>query len=420
MFNSPAQMRYPLVEIEISQPLPDLCLEAGDAGLALLLRYKDRPVGFVMKPVPAERRVSAQELLRWIAPWVGAGLIEAVQAETSGQTKPVGPFPTLTIAICTKDRPEYLQRCLSAILALPELVAGEPGIEVLVMDNAPSDQRTQDLVAGLPVRYVRELKPGLDFARNRAIQEATGEWLAYIDDDVVVDRQWLAGLREAWSENPDAGGVTGLVLPYELNSQAQILFERRGGFRRGFQKVRYGQTRPQQRFYPCTPGIFGTGANMVLRRELLLKLKGFDEALDTGNPLPGGGDLDIFYRIIRAGYPLVYEPRCAVFHQHRIEYKRLRHQYWTWGLTYMAFIVKSWQLDPPMRPRLVQVTIWWLLLETRELLRSLIGRYVLPPDMVWAELWGSIIGLLGAYSRSVQRIEQIHRQYSNPEMTTEQ
>ena len=56
---------------------------------------------------------------------------------------------------------------------------------------------------------------------------------------------------------------------------------------------------------------------MVLRTVAVRELGGFDEALDTGPPLPGGGDLDIWSRLARAGHPLVYEPRLLVFHRHR-------------------------------------------------------------------------------------------------------
>jgi hypothetical protein len=57
--------------------------------------------------------------------------------------------------------------------------------------------------------------------------------VAYLDDDVVVDRCWFEGLQEAWRENEDASAFTGLVMPLELGSRAQILFERREGFRHG-------------------------------------------------------------------------------------------------------------------------------------------------------------------------------------------
>jgi GT2 family glycosyltransferase len=197
-----------------------------------------------------------------------------------------------------------------------------------------------------------------------------------------------------------------------LETEAQILFEQRGGFRRGFDKVRYGQTLPGDTSYPCRAWIFGTGANMAFRRDILMELGGFDEALDTGSSLPGGGDPDIFYRVIRAGYPLVYEPRYLVFHQHRREIKALRRQYErSWGRGFMAFLIKSYQTDPSYRPKLCWLVVWWLGEHLWKLQKSLRGRYMLPPDMVLAELWGEIVGLLGEYSRSLKRVEEIRRQF---------
>jgi GT2 family glycosyltransferase len=231
-----------------------------------------------------------------------------------------------------------------------------------------------------------------------------------LDDDVVVDRQWLNGLKEAWVENPDAGAFTGLVLPYELETDAQILFEQRGGFRRGFDKIRYGQTLPHNPCYPCGAGIFGAGCNMAFQRHLLLELGGFDEALDTGKPLPGGGDLDIFYRVIRAGYPLVYEPQYLIYHQHRRELSQLQHQYWTWGLGFMSFVIKSFQVDPSQRAKLLQLIAWWLKNQLWQLQQSLTGQHVLSPAMVLAEFWGGIIGMFGEYARSQKRVAAIRRQ----------
>jgi cellulose synthase/poly-beta-1,6-N-acetylglucosamine synthase-like glycosyltransferase len=245
------------------------------------------------------------------------------------------------------------------------------------------------------------------------LQEATGEIIAYLDDDVVVDDQWLKGMVEAWAENPDAGAFTGLVLPYELATEAQILFEKRGGFGRGFEKIHYGQVLPGNPLYPCGAGIFGAGCNMAFRREVLLKVGGFDEALDTGGPLPGGGDLDIFYRVIRAGYPLVYEPKYLVFHQHRRDLAGLRRQYWSWGLGFMAFVVKSYRQDPFQRSKFRRLVWWWFKDQLYQFGMSVIGRHVLPTRMILAELWGGIVGLLGEYPRSLTRIEQIKKQFAS-------
>lgn len=403
-------MSYLIQDIEVTQPLPTISLSENDTGLALILRRQDRPIGFVMQALPEKSVLTSEELTQIITKEVAKKIIEeSLKEQIKVKTANIADFPSLTVAICTKDRPDNLTRCLNSLLKLQE----KSYFEILVVDNAPSDQRTQDVVAALPtVRYVREPKPGLDFARNLAISAATGEILAYIDDDVVVDRQWLNGLKEAWAENPDASAFTGLILPFELNTEAQILFELAGGFRRGFEKIRYGQVLPGNELYPCGSGIFGAGCNMAFRRDMLIKLGGFDEALDTGAPLPGGGDLDIFYRVIRAGYVLVYEPRYLIYHQHRRETAKLRHQYWTWGLGLMAFIIKSYQSDLPQRKNLRRLILWWFQYEFDRLKQSIKGKHPLPISMLLAELWGGIVGLWGEYPRSVKRIEQIRRQYS--------
>ncbi len=408
-------MPYTITEIEVTQPLPTICIPESDTGIALILRRKDRPIGFLMKALPAKSVLTPEELAQLISREVGTKLLQESIREELVPPAASTPLPSLTVAICTKDRPENLARCLKSLLNLQKPGSGASYcFEILVVDNAPADERTKELVASLPsVHYVREPKPGLNFARNRALQEATAEILAFLDDDVTVDRRWLAGLMEAWVENPDAAAFTGQVLPYELTTKAQILSEQSGGFRNGFEKTRYGQTLPGYYMYPCGAGAFGVGCNMAFRREILQKLGGFDEALDTGAPLPGGGDLDIFYRVIRADYPLVYEPQYLVFHQHRQEYKKLRCQYYrSWGMGFMAFAVKSYQSDPPQRFNWRCLVGWWFKDQLRRLLKSLVGRYILPPDIVLAELWGGVVGLLGEYSRSLARIEQIRRQCS--------
>jgi GT2 family glycosyltransferase len=412
-------MSYSIIELEMTQPLPVITTAKEEQGVGLILRREARLLGFIMEALPAETLLTPEALAQLLSARVGAKLLQESIREELFSPAEAAPFPSLTVVICTKDRPDNLTRCLEQLLKVEQLgeasfqnLASSPGFEILVVDNAPSDERTKSLVSNLPgVRYVCEPRAGLDFARNRGLAEAKGEIIAYLDDDVVVDRHWLTGLREAWAENPDAGAFTGLVLAYELVTEAQILFEQRGGFARGFEKIRYGRILPGNPLYPAGAGIFGAGCNMAFRREVLLKLGGFDEALDTGRPLPGGGDLDIFYRVIRAGYPLVYEPRYLIFHQHRQELGQLRRQYWSWGLSFMAFVVKSYGNDPTQRANLRRMVGWWFANQVRQLVKSLIGRHVLPPGMILAELAGGVIGLLGEYQRSQRRTERIKKQF---------
>ena len=404
-------MPYAIADIEITQPLPTLVIGEDETGIALIVRRAGRPIDFVMHELPAQHMLTPAELSRLIARHIHAQEPEAAQPAQSASVAQ----PSVTIAICTRDNPQDLATCLDRLLsvrsAIPEAV-----VSILVVDNAPSDDRTKELVAAMPgVQYVREPKPGLDFARNRAIQAASGDIVAFVDDDVIVDRHWLKALYQTFDEHPDAAAVTGLVLPAELKTDAQILFERRGGFEKKLTTTRYGQSLPGHPFYPCLGGQFGTGCNMAFRRRVLLELGGFDEALDTGAALPGGGDTDMFYRVVRAGHPLIYEPQFLVFHRHRREMRQLRRQYSrSWGLGLMAHVTKTYQCDVAQRPKLRRLVAWWFRNEVQELVRSVRGKHVLPPDMILAELWGGIVGLCGAYNRSRRRAARIRKQFAAP------
>lgn len=391
--------------------MPTLRLAPQESGIGLVIRRHGVPVGFALHDAPAGSTLDPTDLDPLVAAACAEAIVrEAVLDEIGGR----GPLTaeSITVAICTHDRSDRLARCLASLIPQRDAAGGQA--EVLVVDNAPSDEETRKLVASLPdVRYVREPTPGLDFARNRAVAEATGELLAFLDDDVELDPGWLTGLRLAWGENPDAGCVTGLVLPYELVSDAQVTFERYGGFGRGFATLRYdGATLAGNPLYPYGAGIFGAGCNMSYRRRLIAELGGFDEALDTGRPLPGGGDLDMFFRVVHAGHPLVYEPRAAVRHEHRREHGMLRRQLYTWGTGFLSFVTKTWGTVPGGRAILVRLVLWWFGQQTREIAQSLRRGGPLSPDLALAQLAGGVVGLAGAYPRSQRRSAELRRRHA--------
>jgi glycosyltransferase involved in cell wall biosynthesis len=406
---SRAPMRYRFSEIEVTRPLPALEFAAGETGAGLLLRRRGRPIGFLMRKNEGKLRWAPEELSLWIGNELKTKIVEEALGEELGLPRPNGAFPSLSVAICTRARVATLDRCLRSVLPLQH----QYGFEILVIDNAPPDDATAKLVKSFTgVRHCLEPRPGLDFARNLAWMEASGELIAYLDDDVVVDPGWFAGLREAWSENPDAAAFTGLVMPLKLDTPARVLFEKGNGFRRGFDKKRFGSVLPGNPLYPCGPGIFGTGCNMAFRRDVLRAMGGFDEALDTGAPLPGGGDLDVFYRIIRAGHVLVYEPSYMVFHEHRASLSALRNQYYTWGLGLMAFVSKNYRNDRSQRALFRRLLIWWINDQISQLKKALRRRQVLQLSLIFAELCGAMVGINGEYSRSLRRVAAIRRRPS--------
>ena len=90
----------------------------------------------------------------------------------------------------------------------------------------------------------------------------------------------------------------------------------------------------------------------------------------------------------------------------------LRHQYYTWGLGFMAFVEKSYRNDPPQRAQFRRLVTWWIGDQFSQLIKALRQKHVLPFSMVCAEFFGGIIGISGEYSRSLRRVAKIRKKFA--------
>lgn len=250
-----------------------------------------------------------------------------------------------TVVIATRDRPLALQRCLT------RLAAGPAPAEVIVVDNAPSDDAARDIVeafdGGLRLRYVREARPGLGRAHNAALPLVQTPIVAFTDDDVEVEPTWLGELL-AHFDDPSVGCVTGLIFPADLDEVAQQLIEAYAGFSKGFETTAYdlGENRPADPMFPFAAGRFGSGANMAFRTDVLRRLGGFDDALGAGTPAMGGDDLAAFVDVILDGSRLVYEPRAIVWHHHHRTMDALGRQAYGYGVGLGAFLARGVTRSP--------------------------------------------------------------------------
>ncbi len=398
--------RIKVVDLELGDQLqlPDSI--AGYQRLRVLVRIYGVPVGCVELPIEAGcsvaelRKAVTRQLARSVSRQHLRHALErpvlprnAPGVERSGESPQTreSTSPLVTVVVCTRDRTEDLKLCLDSLLRLDY-----PNLDILIVDNAPTDDSTLRLVGTYSrARYVREPRPGLDWARNRAIAEARGDVIAYTDDDVVVDSGWTTALATAF-EDPDVMAVTGLVVPHELETEAQVLFEKRGGFGRGFER-RYWRMdlesgEPSLNYLGA--GKYGTGANMAFRLDVFDRIGTFDPALDVGTVTNGGGDLEMFFRVLKEGYMLVYEPRAVVRHRHRREYAQLRTQLTNNGIGFYSCLVRTALAYPGTRKDAVKLGISWFWGgNLRRLIRSYARRSDFPRDLIWAELWGSLVGL---------------------------
>ena len=390
-----------LICADLERPLP--AVPRCDVGAQwVLVRLHGCPLGVVVPPAsgctPAQlQQLALRELSEPIAKHLAADSIGSRVADPNGIAAPcprsLVTGSVVTVAVCTRGRAGQIGECLESLAALDY---PHRQLDLLVVDNAPDDSATRDLVSRYPrLRYALEPRPGLDWARNRAVREARGDIIAFTDDDVSVDAAWVRAIAGAFAEEPHAMCVTGLVLPDEIDTPAQALFETYGGFGRGFKRSVF-RVVPGERAaldYGGT-GRFGTGANMAFRRTFF-ELEGlFDPALDIGTPANGGGDLEMFFRVLKSGHALVYEPAAMVRHRHRRDYASLRQQIANNGIGFYAYLVRTAQAYPAERLAVLRLGIWWMWWwNLRRLLRGLVRPRAFPRDLILAEIKGSLVGL---------------------------
>jgi GT2 family glycosyltransferase len=396
-----------VVDVELSQPLVTIDSLQGYSGAQILVRLHGSPLGYVQLPI-TDNQCTAEALGQAILDRLGWPIVQHLIDDGLAVGSPAGlriadlvntphphydgTFPLVTVAVCTRDRPRDLALCLDALCRLEY-----PALDLLVVDNAPSNDDTAELVRTFypNVRYIRELRPGLDWARNRAIVESRGEIIAYTDDDVVVDPGWVAALARMFVEHPEVMCVTGLVVPYELETKAQFYFERYGGFGRGFER-KWVRLEPgsSKRWLAYGSGQYGTGANMAYRRCLFDSIGMFDPALDVGTVTNGGGDLEMFFRVLKEGFTLVYEPDALVRHRHRRDYKEFYNQITNNGIGLFSYLVRSALVYPDERFAFLWLGLWWLWhWHIRRLVKVVLRPSRLPRGIIMAELRGTLIGL---------------------------
>jgi GT2 family glycosyltransferase len=352
-----------VTQVELSRPLEDLIPSArspadGYARAHTLVRLHGEPLGFVDIPF-GDGRVSAAELAAAVRAELAGALashaardgIDGAELTVHGMPTPDSPAckragshgdaePSATVVVPSRERPGLLRRCLGSLLSLDY-----PRFEVIVVDSAPVTDATAKLVLGLGdprVRYLVEPRPGVSRARNRALGETRGDVVAFTDDDVTVDRDWLRGLARGFTRAPTVGCVTGFVVTAELESESQLLFDRRVSWGRRCEQRLYDQSSHtvEDPLYPFIAGLFGTGASFAASRLALEQLGGFDEALGVGAPPAGGEDLDFFLRVVLAGMPIAYEPGAVAWHLHRRGEGALRRQLFGYGSGLTAYAFK--------------------------------------------------------------------------------
>ncbi|MBI3321338.1 MAG: glycosyltransferase family 2 protein [Candidatus Omnitrophica bacterium] len=230
--------------------------------------------------------------------------------------------PHVTVVVCTYNRCESLQDTLRALQA--QVSDGDLSLEILVVDNNSSD-RTKVVVEALapesrwPIRYSFEPIQGLTYARNRGIQEARGEWIAFTDDDVIPEPNWIAALRQG-TQTFQADGIGGRILPLWMQEPPAWLL-RQPDLLGVLTLLDRG---PVPIVATLKDAYFIFGANMAFRHNLFEKLGLFRTDLGVvGKTAMRGEDTEFVVRAVQAGKRVVYAPEVVVCHKVSAERMRL-------------------------------------------------------------------------------------------------
>lgn len=307
-----------VVRVDVDDGLREVVVE--DRYQRVLLVVTSRGAFLGQVTVPAKRTLTVESQWGAIAASLGE-LLWRQRVRTAFTRAARGPDaapldgPSVSVIICTKERPEDLRRCLDSLAVLRT----QPD-EVIVVDNGPGDPATAEVCRGRPVRYLVESGPGLSRARNRGIAEARGEVVAFTDDDCVVDPRWLDGLGDPF-DDPLVMAATGYAGPLEMETRAQYLFEAHGGFQRHPERVVFDGSSSSPIIVAATAGA---GANSLFRRSVFDEVGPFAEDLGPGTPARNAEEKYAFYRIAAAGYRIVFDPARIVWHRHRRDLPVLR------------------------------------------------------------------------------------------------
>ena len=215
--------------------------------------------------------------------------------------------PRISVVICTYNGAANLNACLNACCSLEY-----PDFEVLVVDDGSTDQ-TPEIAASFPeVRYFRQNHGGLSNARNFGAAQASGDLIAYTDDDCQPDVDWLFWIARSF-ENPRIGAAGGPNLPPSPEGLQEAIVASATGA-------------PSHVLSEDLRAEHLPGCNLVLRREALDSVEGFQPQFVTA-----GDDVDLCWRLLDQGWELAFAPAAFVWHRRRTSIARYLRQQGGYG-----------------------------------------------------------------------------------------
>jgi GT2 family glycosyltransferase len=215
--------------------------------------------------------------------------------------------PRISVVVCSYNGENTIRDCMRAVTVLDY-----PNYEVLVINDGSVD-RTAEIVSEYPsVRRIDTEQGGLSRARNIGMRTASGEIVAYIDDDAFPEPDWLTHLALMFTST-DHVGVGGPNLPPPDDPAiADCVANSPGG--------------PSHVLFSDSVAEHLPGCNMAFRRDAIMAIEGFDEQFRIA-----GDDVDLCWRLQDQGGTLGFSPCAVVWHRRRSKVKQYLRQQFNYG-----------------------------------------------------------------------------------------
>ncbi len=219
---------------------------------------------------------------------------------TSDRDTPVTATTRVSCVMCTVDRHDLIARAVASVLA-----GDHESVELIVVDQSTNDltrQACEPFSRDPRFRYVHSNRRGLSAAYNLSIAQASYDIIAFTDDDCVAHSDWVHEVVGIFDANPDIDMLYGQTLaPADHHERDGVV-----------PVLHFAESRLIGRGHGLA--IIGMGANFAIRRRLIDRIGGFDEALGGGGPLRSSQDFDFHYRAYRAGAIIRLSPELKVDH----------------------------------------------------------------------------------------------------------
>ncbi len=244
----------------------------------------------------------------------------AVTAATQpGPAAPGMSVPRVSVIVCSHDRLHYVRACIAS---LARQSVGDDGFEIILVDSgspAPVAAEMKRLADGCPnMRLIRVESSGVSLARNQGARAATGDYLAYIDDDAMAAPDWIEQIQRVLAEHDHRPAVLGgKVMPVWEKPLPRWW----PAALRGVLSIIEHDGAGEYRTDAVPAKLEPYGVNMILRRDVMLEHGGFPEDLGRlGLVLQSDEEVQLAWRLQDAGFSAIYDSRVLV--RHSIQAKR--------------------------------------------------------------------------------------------------